>query len=90
MLKWGPGLLAYGRFWGDEQIIVIINSADELREIHVNVMPAEVKEGSNMARIMYSYVEGYIGAFDEYVVKDGILSLMMGPKSAIVLKNKKW
>ena len=90
MLKWGPGLLAYGRFWGDEQIIVIINSADELREIHVNVMPAEVKEGSNMARIMYSYVEGYIGVFDEYVVKDGILSLMMGPKSAIVLKNKKW
>ena len=90
MLKWGPGLLAYGRFWGDEQIIVIINSADELREIHVNVMPAEVKEGSNMARIMYSYIEGYIGAFDEYVVKEGILSLMMGPKSAIVLKNKKW
>ena len=53
-------------------------------------MPAEVKEGSNMARIMYSYIEGYIGAFDEYVVKEGILSLMMGPKSAIVLKNKKW
>ena len=90
MLKWEHDLLAYGRFWGDEQIVVIINSGNALREIHVDVTPVEVKEGSNMARIMYSYEGGYIGSFDEYVVTDGILSLMMGPKSVIVLKNKKW
>ena len=46
--------------------------------------------GHNMARVMYSYEDGYIGEFEEYIVKDGNISLMMGKKSAIVLKNKKW
>ena len=50
----------------------------------------EVAEGHNMARVMYSYEDGYIGEFEEYIVKEGNISLMMGKKSAIVLKNKKW
>jgi len=90
MLKTEKDLLAYGRFWGDEQIIVIINTADYLREIDVPVWQAEVVEGSSMARLMYSYERGYIGEFEEFRVKDGMISLMMGKRSAIVLKNKKW
>lgn len=90
MLKTEKDLLAYGRFWADEQVIVIINTADYLREIHVPVWQAEVAEGSSMARLMYSYDRGYIGEFEEFTVKDGMISLMMGRKSAIVLKNKKW
>ena len=90
MLKAEPDLLAYGRFWGNEQIVVIINNSDHLREVRVLVWQAEVAEGHNMARVMYSYEDGYIGEFEEYIVKEGNISLMMGKKSAIVLKNKKW
>ena len=90
MLKAEPDLLAYGRFWGNEQIVVIINNSDHLKEVRVPVWQAEVAEGHNMARVMYSYEDGYIGEFEEYIVKDGNISLMMGKKSAIVLKNKKW
>ncbi|MCI8638814.1 MAG: glycoside hydrolase family 13 protein [Coprococcus sp.] len=83
-------LIAYGRFWGDEQVIVVINIAKELREVTIPVYLAEVKEGSSMARLIYSYDGGYIGEFDEYVAADGMLSVIMGKESALVLKNKKW
>lgn len=90
ILKAEKELLAYARFWGDEQIVVILNTADKLREVNIPVLSAEVREGSSMARLIYAYEDGYIGEFEEYVVKDGTISLMMGKKSAIVLKNKKW
>lgn len=90
MLKYEHEFLAYARFWGDEQIVVVINMAKELREVQIPVWLAEVKEGSSMARLVYSYDEGYIGEFDEYAVKNGMISLIMGKESALVLKNKKW
>lgn len=90
MLKAEQNLLAYARFWDDEQIVVILNNSDELREVTVPVWQAEVADGFSMARMMYSYEDGYIGEFEEYSVHDGNISLMMGKYSAIVLKNKKW
>ena len=89
-LKTEPGLLAYGRFWGEEQMIVIVNNSDRLREVTVPVWMAEVQEGARMARLMYTYEDGYIREFEEYKVQNGEVSLMMGKYSSIVLKNKKW
>ena len=90
MLKAEENLLAYARFWDDDQIIVIINNADRLREVTVPVWQAEVADDSNMARLMYSYEDGYIGEFEEYEIHEGTISLMMGKYSTLVLKNKKW
>lgn len=90
MLSKEEGLISYARFWGDEQIVVILNMSDRLREVSVPVWPAEVKDGTVMARKMYSYDSGYIGGFEEYQVKNGRVYLMMGRHSAIVMKNKKW
>ena len=90
ILKTDHEMLAYARFLGDEQIVVIINNSDKLREVTVPVWKAEVADGTRMARLMYSYDKGYIGEFEEYKVIDGNVSLMMGRYSAIVLKNKKW
>ena len=83
-------LLAYGRFWGEEQIVVVINSGGYLREADIPVWPAEVKNESSMVCLIYSYEGGYVGEFQEFYVRDGKISLMMGPYSAIVLKNKTW
>lgn len=90
LLSTEEGLVSYGRFWGDEQIVVILNMSDRLREVSVPVWPIEVKDGTVMARKMYSYDGGYIGGFEEYQVKNGNVYLMMGKHSAIVMKNKKW
>ncbi len=85
-----PGVLAYGRFWGEEQIVVVVNQSDRLREITVPVWRAEVAEDAHMARLLYTYDDGYTGEFEEYKVQHGEISMMMGKHSAIVLKNKKW
>ena len=90
LLSKEEGLVSYGRFWRDEQIVVILNMSDRLREVSVPVWPIEVKDGTVMARKMYSYDGGYIGGFEEYQVKNGNVYLMMGKHSAIVMKNKKW
>ena len=90
LLKYEKEILAYGRFWDDEQIIVIINMDKKLREITVPVWRAEVNDGTCMARVIYSYDRGYVREFEEYIVKDGKVTLMMGEKSALILKNKKW
>lgn len=90
MLTYEKNLLAYARFSGNEQIIVIINNDDKLREVKVPVWKAEVREGSHLARLMYSYQNGYVREFEEYKVHKGNVSLMMGKHSAIVLKNKNW
>lgn len=90
MLSGEDGLIAYGRFCADEQVIVIINMSDRLREVSVPVWQAEVKDGAVMARMMYSYENGYTGGLEEYQVNDGNVYLMMGKYSAIVMKNKNW
>ena len=90
ILKTDYALLSYGRFLEDEQIIVVLNNADKLREVKIPVWKAEVEDGTMMARLMYSYDGGYTREFDEYKVVDGNLTLMMGKYSAIVLRNKKW
>ena len=90
MLKTDAGMISYGRFSGDEQIVVVLNNTDKLREVKVPVWKAEVEDGTMMARLVYSYDGGYTSEFDEYKVIDGNLTLMMGKFSAIVLRNKKW
>ena len=90
MLTKEKDLIAYARFWGEEQIVVVVNCGNYNREVSVPVWRAEVAPGSSMARMIYSYDSGYIGEFEEYYVKEGCIHLVMGACSAIVLKNKKW
>ena len=90
LLNTESGLLAYGRFWGEEQMIVVVNQSDELREVVVPVWRAEVAENAHMARLLYTYEDGYTEELEEYKVQHGEIAMMMGKSSAVVLKNKKW
>ena len=87
MLAWEDNVLAYGRFEGDEQIVVIINNSKELREIVVPVWEVEVPMESHMRRLIYTHDNGYTMEPDEYVITDGELVLNLGRHSAIVLKH---
>lgn len=89
MLYWEKNILAYGRFQGEEQIVVVLNNSKELRELTIPVWRAEVPENCRMERLMYSYEEGYTTMPDEYIVEHGEAVVIMGRHSAAVLRTKK-
>ena len=88
-LRWEDNILAYGRFEGDDQIIVIVNNNSWLREITVPVWPAEVPCESTMGRLIYSYEQGFVVSYEEYLVKNGEVVVNMGPHSVLVMKRMK-
>lgn len=89
MLFWEEGILAFGRFLGDDQVVVIINNLNELREVAVPVWPAEVKDKTRMYREIYTYEDGYTRAYEEYIVYDGDIVVNMGKHSALVMSSRK-
>lgn len=88
MLFWDENILAYGRFLGDEQIIVIINNRSERTEVIVPAWRAEVPMEGRMERLIYSYEDGYTIEDEEYLIVDGEVVLNMGSHSAIVIKTR--
>ena len=87
MLHCEKNILAYGRFTGEEQIIVILNNRSELAEVTVPVWKAEVPVKTNMRRLMYSYKDGYTTEYEKYLVRDGELVVNMGAYSALVVET---
>lgn len=82
----GQNILAYARFQGNEQIVVILNNSTELQEITVPVWLSGVPKEGRMKRLIYTYEEGYTTVYDEYIVENGEVVINMGQHSAIVLK----
>ncbi|MCI8796737.1 MAG: glycoside hydrolase family 13 protein [Dorea sp.] len=78
-------ILAYGRFEGNDRIVVIINNRSELTEITVPVWMVEVPRKCRMKKLLYSYHDGYSVDEEEYLVEDGEVVVNMGAYSALVL-----
>ena len=79
-------VLAYARFQGDEQIVIVLNNSKELKEIIVPVWLSGVSKEGRMQRLVYTYENGYTTAYDEYIVQSGEVVINMGRHSAAVLK----
>ncbi len=78
-------ILAYGRFQGDDRIVVIVNNRSELTEVTVPVWMAEVPVKCRMKKLMYTYQDGYSVDYEEYLVENGEVVVNMGAYSALVL-----
>ena len=52
ILCWDNNVLAYGRFQGDDQVIVVLNNSKDLKEITVPVWKAEVPMKGRMKRLI--------------------------------------
>lgn len=89
MLYWENDVLAYGRFLDDEQVVVILNNSEGLREVTVPVWLAEVPMTARMKRLIYSYEDGFTTKRDEYIIHNGELVVNMGRHSVLVAKTKK-
>ncbi len=79
-------VLAYARFQGDEQIVVVLNNSGELKEVTVPVWLSGVPKEGRMKRLIYTYEDGYTTAYDEYIVENGEIVINMGKHSAAVFK----
>lgn len=86
MLFWAPNILAYARFQGDEQVIVVLNNSKELKEVTIPVWEADVPETGKMERLMYSWEKGYTTERDIYLVQDGETVVNMGKHSVLIMK----
>lgn len=75
-------------FLENEQIIIVVNNSKKLQEVTIPVWRAEVPEKGKMYRLMYTYDRGYTTEYEEYLVEDGEVVLIMGRYSAAVLKTK--
>ena len=90
LLKAEKNFLAYARFQGGEQIVVILNNSKELMQnVTVPVWYAGVPKEGRMKQLIYSYEEGYTVDYSEYIVENGEIILNIGRHSAIVLKPVK-
>ena len=84
MLLWEEHILSYGRFLGEEQLVVILNNKDELTEVTVPVWKAEVPVKGRMKRLIYSGEKGYTTEYEEYLICDGELVVNMGAHSVLI------
>lgn len=89
MLYWDEGILAFARFTGEEQVVVILNNLNALTEVTVPVWKAEVPDKTRLYREVYTYDGGYTKAYEEYIVYDGEVVVNMGAHSALVMSSQK-
>ena len=78
-------ILVYGRFQGEDRIVVAVNNRCELVQVTIPVWLAEVPAKCRMKKLMYSYQDGYLVDYEEYLVEDGEVVVNMGAYSALVL-----
>ena len=77
-------IIAYGRFYRENKVVVVINNSQEEKYVSINVYPIGVYYKSRVVRIMETYEEGYnVGRLETGLV-NGELQLRMKPRSASV------
>ena len=81
------GMIAYGRFQENERGVVLVNSESFTQRAQIPVWEAEVT-GDSMDRIMESSVERYNVGRLPYPVRDGILTVEIGPFCAMIFEEK--
>lgn len=81
--------LAYGRFAGNEKILVIVNSNLEAKKFRIPVSEIGVTDKEVMEQIMLTVEEDYTMDKSRFEVQDGMLNITMPKKSANVLVSKK-
>ena len=84
----GDGLIAYGRFLPENQVVVVVNNGDE-RTVRIPVWEIGAQEGCVVERLIETGESGYnVGKID-VATKEGFLELTLKPKMAAVYRVKK-
>ena len=83
-----PYVTAYARFTQKEQIIVIVNCGESIKDISMPIWQAGIPVETTMERIMVTTRDGYNTESAELPVHRGKLKVSLLPQSGIVLKHR--
>ncbi len=86
-LETGRFFVSYARFTEDEQIVVLINSGNDLIQTVVPVWQANVPMNCIMKQILITTPQGYSIMPVDYAVEGGRVTVKLQPQTAIVLAN---
>lgn len=81
------GVIAYGRFDETDRFIIAVNNTVEDVNISLPVWEIEIADKSSMVRMLHTNNDGYSFEAAVYRAEHGVLSLKLGPYSAVVIKN---
>jgi alpha-glucosidase len=79
--------ISYARFSEKDQIIVVVNNAQEEREVNIPVWEAGVPKDAVMERLILTLENGFSTQDMIYEVKKGILYLKVPPICSMVLRR---
>lgn len=81
----GHQLIGYGRFYGEEKCVVVVNNSDAGRTVQVPVWEIGIKDDDRIVRIMETNTDGYNVGLLVYKAVDGMVDLTMEPYSGVLL-----
>ena len=84
-LLWDYGLIAYGRFTDEEQILVVVNNVGE-RTVTVPVWTLGVEDGEMMESLVLTKEGGYNVGTIRIPVEDGCVTLQLRERSAGIFR----
>lgn len=81
-------LIAYGRFYGDDIKVVIINSKPEARDVRIPVWTLGIGANERLVRIMLTNDKKYNIGQVKYTCDNGYLSLRVDPVASVLLSRE--
>ena len=83
-LKADYQVIAYGRFLGEDQVVVAVNNSQEPRNVALHLDGMGIRNGG-LIRRMETSEDGYNVGAKAMQTEDGLLDIRMNPVSAVIL-----
>ena len=78
------GIIAYGRFQGDNRLVTAVNISEEEREADLPVWEIGVSMNGTMRRIMQTAGDSYNSGQLPVSVEEGLLHIVLPPESSVL------
>lgn len=78
------GIIAYGRFQGDNRLVTAVNISEEEREADLPVWEIGVSMNGTMRRIMQTADDSYNSGQLPVSVEEGLLHIVLPPESSVL------
>ena len=88
-LSAGRDTIAYGRFVGENQVVVAVNSGSTMHSLTIPVWEIGITDWDKVTRQMVTGPEGYSAGAVEYTVEGGMLHVTLDPQSSAVFVSNK-
>ena len=90
--SWKPltaeyGIIAYGRFVGENILVTVVNNNSSEKTVQIPVWEVGVEDGSEMERLMMTNEQGYNIGKIYFEASDGMIQLQMEPYSSALLRK---